>query len=223
LGFAICFSYCALISSAQFSGGPGSGGATTCLQPAVGLPVSILWMEADCNKGTSLLTWATGSELNNAHFIIERSADAEYWEEVARVSGAGNSQHTTEYAWRDEAPLAASIVYYRLRQVDMDGREEVLAVLPVEACELRGADLTVMPNPTDGLVEILWSTENGASSITELRLLDAMGRVLRNQHVANENGTRLTLDLSELAAGTYTVIGLDASGKQVGSARVVRQ
>jgi hypothetical protein len=209
--------------SGQFSGGPGAGGATSCLPSMIVLPVQLLHMEAICDEETPSITWSTATERNNSHFVIERSTNAEYWEEVGRVESAGNSQQTTEYAWRDEAPLPASVVYYRLRQVDLDGREEVLAVLPVEACAAGGITLSVVPNPTDGLVEVLWSTENGSSSITELQLLDAQGRVLLNHRVTDVTGTRWTMDLTALSAGSYTVLGVDASGVQVGSARMVRR
>lgn len=136
------------------------------------------------------------------------------------MPAAGHSQQTTEYAWRDEAPLPATLTYYRLRQVDHDGSEEVLPVLALEACG-GAVELVVLPNPTDGRVEVRWAAEGATARITELRLLDTQGRRLRIERVAKE--VSATLDLSDLAAGTYMLVGFDAAGGQVGHARTVRQ
>ncbi|HPF91993.1 MAG TPA: hypothetical protein PLL57_15135, partial [Flavobacteriales bacterium] len=187
----------------------------------VPLPVEMLWMEAACDQGTPLLTWATGSETNNAHFAIERSTDPETWERVGHVNSTGNSQQVTEYRWRDDRPLFATVVYYRLRQVDLDGREEVLAVLPLVSCDNISTELSVMPNPTDGPIEVRWAAL-GKSGMAELRLMDMHGRTLRSERF-QDDAARAEMDLAGIAAGTYTLLGLDAQGVQVGSARVVRR
>ncbi len=185
------------------------------------LPVEMLWMEAACDRGKPLLTWATATEHNNARFVIERSRDAQAWDAVGEIAGAGNSQQVLEYAWVDEAPINGALAYYRLRQVDLDGHEEVLAVLPLEPCGAAGAILSVLPNPTDGPVEVRWNAQEEASGIRDLRVLDAQGRVLHGARVGAQ-AMRAHLDLSALAAGTYTLIATDAAGRQVGTARLVR-
>lgn len=207
-------------AAAQYSGGPGVGGANSCLPQAIVLPVDLLWLEVACDMDTPLLTWATGSETNNSHFIIERSTDAERWEHAGQVKSTSNSQQLTEYAWHDERPLFASVVYYRLRQVDVDGREEVLAVLPLASCHNNFTELSVMPNPTDGPIEVRWATL-GKNGIAELRFVDMHGRTLRVERIAPD-ATRAEMDLTGIAAGTYTLLGLDTQGMQVGSARVMR-
>jgi len=50
---------------------------------------------------TAELTWATASEIDNSHFVIERSYDGEHFEEVARVEGNGNSSEVLHYAYTD--------------------------------------------------------------------------------------------------------------------------
>ncbi|HRD53318.1 MAG TPA: hypothetical protein PKY96_11800, partial [Flavobacteriales bacterium] len=130
---------------------------------------------------------------------IERSGDAEYWETAGQVLAAGHSQQVIEYTWRDEHPLSSSITYYRLRQVDLDGREEVLAMLSLSACSSGDAALTVKPNPTDGMVEVRWPAQDGPHALRELRILDMNGRTLRTVRVDVE-ALGLVLDLSFLAS-----------------------
>jgi hypothetical protein len=186
------------------------------------LPVEMLWMEVACEASTPTLTWATASERNSSHFIIERSTDGLAWSEAGRLPAAGNSQQVIEYTWRDAATLSFYTVYYRLRQVDLDGQEEVLAVLPMEACGGTDLELLVLPNPTDGPVELRWPSQDEAAGISELRVLDAQGRVLRSERV-NAQALWTTMDLFGLAAGVYSIIGISPMGAQVSSVRVVRR
>ncbi|WKZ67962.1 MAG: FG-GAP-like repeat-containing protein [Flavobacteriales bacterium] len=186
------------------------------------LPVEMLWMEAACEASTPTLSWATATERNSSHFIIERSTDGLAWSEAGRLPAAGHSQQVIEYTWRDAAPSSFATVYYRLRQVDLDGQEEVLAVLPMEACGGTDLELVVLPNPTDGPVELRWPPQDEAAGISELRVLDAHGRVLRSERV-NAQALWTTMDLSGLAAGVYSIIGISPVGAQVSSVRVVRR
>ena len=178
-------------------------------------------MEASCNNSTYTLSWATASERNSSHFLIERSGDAVRWETVGQVQAAGHSQQIIEYTWRDDRPLSSSITYYRLRQVDLDGREEVFPMLVVHNCSNEVAALSVYPNPTDGIVELRWSAQEGPRALRELRILDMNGRTLRTVRVDVE-AVSMMLDLSFLASGTYTLIGADANGVSTGKALVVR-
>ena len=69
--------------------------------------------------------------------------------------------------------------------------------------------------------EPLFSASIGKTSIAELRLADMHGRTLRVERIAPD-AARAEMDLTGIAAGTFTLLGLDAQGMQVGSARVLR-
>jgi len=60
------------------------------------------------------------------------------------------------------------------------------------------------------------------AGIFELRLVDMHGRTLRSERIQGD-AAQAEMDLTGIAAGTYTLLGLDAQGVQVGSARVVRR
>lgn len=95
------------------------------------LPVEMLYFQAE-KFGTSVrLSWATASEHENSHFDIERSGDLHFWEHVWTVSAAGNSSSQIGYQGVDLNPLTG-VSYYRLRQVDLDGREILSTVVSVD-------------------------------------------------------------------------------------------
>ena len=86
------------------------------------LPVSWTNISAKRNAGEVSLNWSTATEINNSHFVIERSHDDSNWEKISEVKGAGNSNTVNQYEFADtDAPNSALI--YRIRQVDFDGKE----------------------------------------------------------------------------------------------------
>jgi hypothetical protein len=85
------------------------------------LPVDLLSISAEAEENAVILRWKTASEENNAYFDIEKSFDGKNWAFVNRVNGAGNSAKTKNYAVFDYEP-AAGTSYYRLKQVDYDGK-----------------------------------------------------------------------------------------------------
>ena len=159
------------------------------------LPIELLYFTATAAYPDVLLTWATASEHDNDHFVVERSWNAEDWEPIATVPGAGNSLGTITYSDRDEDPLPGTS-YYRLQQVDYDGTSTFSPPVSVRMNVL--AAVTAFPNPSTGLIHI-----TGLSSTEGLTLTDMKGVV--QQVPVHLDGNMITLDGRDLAAGIYQV------------------
>lgn len=84
------------------------------------LPITLLNFKCSYKNNHVYLEWATSSEINNDYFIIERSQDGIFYEDILRILGAGNSNQLIEYSSIDFNPLIGAS-YYRLKQVDFDG------------------------------------------------------------------------------------------------------
>ncbi|MCF0207112.1 MAG: hypothetical protein HUK15_06775, partial [Bacteroidales bacterium] len=61
------------------------------------LPIELTSFTASCDNSSAEIEWTTATEKNNDYFILERSADAENFVEVARINGAGNSLAENNY------------------------------------------------------------------------------------------------------------------------------
>ena len=120
----------------------GSGTITTDI-----LPIELIEFTATFNEDRVDLYWSTASEINNEKFIIEKSKDGYTWQEVLMVAGAGNSSSIIEYYESDKEPLSG-VSYYRLKQVDYDGKSETFNVVPVENIENGMIAFNIFPNPT---------------------------------------------------------------------------
>jgi len=85
------------------------------------LPVELLSFSAKIIGNTVNLKWQTASETNNHYFSIERSMDAQNFEEIGRVAGAGNSNTIRDYSYTDNIKGSSTPMYYRLKQLDYNG------------------------------------------------------------------------------------------------------
>jgi len=95
------------------------------------LPVELLYFDATAYPKYNMLTWATASEKDASHFIIERSVDAENWIKVGEKAAAGNSSELQNYSYQDVITESA-IHYYRLIQYDIDGAYEIYGPIVID-------------------------------------------------------------------------------------------
>jgi hypothetical protein len=93
------------------------------------IPVTWIYFFGKYNKisGCVDLQWATASEINCDHFEVEYSTDAERWWKFDQLQGAGNSTETHYYKSQDCSP--GVIGYYRIKQLDYDGTENLSTVI----------------------------------------------------------------------------------------------
>ena len=94
----------------------------TCTNCA--LPVEVGSFDAERVENRVNLNWKTLSETNNKKFNIQRSTDGQIFEKIGSVKGNMNSMNQIEYNFVDDAPLNRSTVYYRLEQVDLNGKKK---------------------------------------------------------------------------------------------------
>ena len=85
------------------------------------LPIDLLSFTAKRVAESIQLNWQTASETNNNFFTLERATDAEHFETIAHIDGAGNSNTLRNYTYSDNLISGVNILYYRLKQTDFDG------------------------------------------------------------------------------------------------------
>ncbi|MGI4864746.1 MAG: IPT/TIG domain-containing protein [Janthinobacterium lividum] len=167
---------------------------------ATPLPVQLVQFVATVASPTAVrLTWATASEQNSARFEVERSADGVTYTKVGTVAAAGTTATTHAYALLDAAlPTGATVLYYRLRQVDLDG---TFSYSPVRVVALGGAaaGLSLFPNPASS-----GATLTGATPGALVQVLDALGRCVATATI-DATGTAVLALPAGLAPGVYVV------------------
>jgi hypothetical protein len=165
------------------------------------LPVEWLFFNASLanNSQSVQLSWGTASEQYNDYFTIERSLDATNWQEVSRVSGAGNSSVVNTYNLLDKNPPCGTL-YYRLKQTDFNGEYKFSDIVAVNiSCNY---SVNIYPNPTANFLTVECISET--DFIKEIKLVDITGSVIHFIPTQVNNKT-YQLDFSSVSPGIYFV------------------
>lgn len=130
-----------------FSGGGESGCAYNSLGEPITLPIELIEFKGTPSVSGNVLTWTTVREVSNRGFQVERLVSDKTWLPLTFVKSKG--AYGT-YQFTDYNPLSTS--YYRLRQLDNDGKETFSKIVTVAA---KGTNkLKAYPNPVSNVLTI---------------------------------------------------------------------
>jgi len=172
----------------------------------------------------NIVAWTVADELSVKEYVVERSVDGVTFVAVGTVAyrNSGGSQQT--YTFNDAPALGANgTVYYRIRQVDIDGRFMISKVVFYKSGQNK-TGLIVLCNPVVNN-EIVVNISTERKGTVELQLLDMQGRMLllQKQDIGNGNTTiRLTGHHGFLASGSY-FIKANINGQQFVEQIIIKQ
>lgn len=184
-------------TSLQHAGYQGSFSPFAIGQLSGTLPVVWKSFSAEKRATSTQLVWETSSESNTLKYVVEHSGNGRDWKSIGEQSAAGNSNALLKYHFEHTRPIIG-LNYYRIRQVDWDGKYTFSTV------EIVRFDQSVVvklhPNPAHTMVVI--EQQNNNVSPATLRLMDIHGKVLKT---INLTQNRYALDVSNLSAGMYFI------------------
>ena len=176
------------------------------------LPVELLDFKATClEDNTVQIDWSTASENNSSHFEVRKSLDGYTWNTLETVSAAGNSTELLEYSVLDRS-LNKGNTYYRLNQIDIDGKSELFDVVNTNCDEEINTNLlNAYPNPSSTEFFVDFNSEN-IEGKGELTVVDVRGVVVYSKTISIEKGNNFfTVDDLKVLEGVY-YINLQSDG-----------
>jgi hypothetical protein len=175
------------------------GGIFVYKSGAVVLPIELSAFNAECQKGKTVLTWTTSTELNNDHFIVERSGNAVDFSSLATIKGAGTSNENKFYIYTDPNPIT-DVTYYRLSQVNKDGTSSFSNMLIAAPC-LSSITIApeVFPNPVTANLNVNFRSLPAGTNFV---IRDSFGEVVNNGILENLNNS---INVSEMKSGIYLI------------------
>ncbi|HYG38788.1 MAG TPA: T9SS type A sorting domain-containing protein [Cytophagales bacterium] len=175
--------------------------------PVLPQPVQLNSFNITTGSAGILLEWETSSETNNKGFEIQRSTDGfQTFEIVGFVDGNGTTNHSAYYEFTDVNP-SASGAYYRLKQVDYNGKFKFSVIKYVAGTDLYKVATSLYPNPTNGnVVLILEESEIAYHLNYQIISSDGVSKVLKREIKNDQINERLSQDISTLNDGVYTII-----------------
>ncbi|WBA40956.1 T9SS type A sorting domain-containing protein [Hymenobacter canadensis] len=180
------------------------------------LPVTLTAFGAKRIGTNAEITWETVSEQNNRGYEVQVSTDGRTFRTLAFIpSQDANSNRLLRYRYLDTEANKGGIRYYRLRQIDVDGKENFYGpkVLSFSGSATAEARMEAYPNPFQS--EVRLTVQSAAAGKGQLQLLDLTGRVVLQRNVELTSGTNdLELqDLSGVQSGTYMLRVVTPAGK----------
>lgn len=177
------------------------------------------------NSKTVNLSWITENETNNDHFEIEKSFDQTNFKTIGLIFGLeDNTTGVNKYSFNDKANdlNGHQVVYYRLKQIGLDGKFTYSVLKMVRLSETSKAFVQVYPNPYMEKLNVNFvSNESGKA---EVRMINTKGQVVLNNQSEITNGiNNIQLsDLSSQVPGLY-IIDVIVNGKVVNTLKVIKQ
>lgn len=188
------------------------------------LPVKYLSFDAVVNDKSVLLKWITAQELNNSHFEVERSFNNNDFKTLGLVlDGFTNNGSGKSYQYKDNSAElnGKTIAYYRLKQIDIDGKATYSKVLVVRMQAKVDVSMQVSPSPfVENLNVRFAATENGQAQV---RIINSNGQTMLSKQSSIMKGyNNIQVDgLKGLAAGMY-IAQLIMNGTVIDNQRVIK-
>ncbi len=174
------------------------------------LPIKLISFKVANNDSAVVVRWATATELNNDHFEIEKSTDGEHFYKIIDTKGAGNSNTIKNYIAYDNSPFIG-ISYYRLKQIDFDGKSSYSDIQVLNRKGENNAGLSRIRSDKSSIT-FVYTSDNTLPS--ELQLIDANGRIIFATSISGKGAQDASIPRTSIKSGLY-VLRLTNNKKQL--------
>lgn len=151
------------------------------------------------------LNWKTLNEQNTLEFEIERKySNEETWMTIGKTPAAGQSSKELTYSYSDVTYAQRDKIYYRIKQVDVDGAFTYTDIKGIELKKNSQVKLDGYPNPVKDLYHL---TITGAKDDkVSIDVFDILGRSVSRKTLSIVKGSNYhDLNMGTYTPGTYIV------------------
>ena len=175
---------------------------------AVPIPVRFLGFNAIKRNSDAILTWNVENESAiTDRYEIERSLNGTTFAAVATVRARNNGSSTNSYeatdANIDNLRATGPMVYYRIKQIDRDGKFVYTQVRSIRL-DGRTTQISVYPNPVRNNATLNLNLLEDAEVIVTIN--DAGGKQVQHLQLQGFRGNNIkNIDMSKFSAGSYMI------------------
>lgn len=187
------------------------------------LPISLLSFDAKLiGDNIGLLEWATATEKDFSHFIVERSNDAMSFQSLGTVSSKANNgtSHENLYYQFTDRNMMNGNNFYRLTMIDKSGTK-TYSELKLLRISNQNQSIVVYPIPAKESVFIDYNGNEGVD--IALRLCDIYGRVLKTEVKSVTMFNHWQISLSEFPSGNYILQLVDGESNNPKVFKIVKE
>ncbi len=178
------------------------------------LPINLISFTAfnkACNE--NIIKWTSADEVNFSHYNLEWSNDENTFSTIAKIKGKGEINGLNSYSFKHNSK--ANINIYRLKSIDMNGTFAYSSIANSKNANCNGSTtIALMPNPTEGLVNIVYENEEPIT----VKVYQIDGKLL---NIIELNAGNKSIDLSRYKSGMYNLIMI-ANGVVIQTERITK-
>jgi trimeric autotransporter adhesin len=154
------------------------------------------------NDKTVLLNFQTSNEINTEKFIVERSIDGVKFVPIDSLY-SNNNLNFNYYSVIDYQPYAG-INYYRIKQIDKDGKFSFSKITSVNLKDVSINAFNIYPNPVNDELKLNIHSKNQEKAT--IVIYDIWGRILLNEVKELIKGNQIiSVPTNHLKAGNYFI------------------
>jgi hypothetical protein len=188
----------------------------------IGLPVKLISFNAMLINNKVDLKWVTASEKNASHFVIEKSTDGSNFSDIGVVFAYGNTNEQKSYEYTDNISTSNNaVIYYRLRQVDVDGKFDYSTVRIIRIGKQAENTITILTYPNPVSSELRVTVPNGWQGKKIVYELFTMNGQVSKRSETTNGGQTETINVSTLSTGIYIMKA--TCGDQIAQQKIVKQ
>ena len=147
---------------------------------------------------TTQLEWQLSKDHNARLFYVEKSINSRTFNTIGSVKG---EHGVSSYTFADMSPTAGVTNYYRLRMVDIAGKESYSKIVSIRTNNTT-TSLTIYPNPAKDQITINTPYEGKQN----IKIIDLQGRIVWEKNYDNASGILNADDgLGQIGRGTYLI------------------
>jgi hypothetical protein len=190
----------------NFGNPPGTSISTAVLSTGIMLPVNWLSFDAVKQGNDGLLNWTVTGEDAAQYYELQRSTNNSSFSSVTTINKPANSRGVYKYTDAGITNLGAAILYYRIKQVDINGKISYSDTRLLRL-DIKGGATNIYPNPVKAGFYVSIPFANPDSRKVKLSLSNAVGQLISTKEITMLQATNYYFDISNktLAAGNYNL------------------
>jgi hypothetical protein len=190
--------------TAPVNGTPGNGNILV----SGTLPIKLSAFSGQLNNCETVdISWKTSEEFNSDKFVVERKfGNKGYFVSIGEVQAAGISTTEVRYDFQDKVTdeFVYGAVYYRLMQVDYNGKAEYSNVISINYnCGII-PDASIFPNPVVKELNVQLPSLWLGDAVT-FEFYNEQGKLLRAEQIQKVTDLELQFNIGDLPAGVYNL------------------
>lgn len=175
---------------------------TVAVIQGIVLSADLIHFSATKKNNTAKLKWFTAREVNSKQFVIEHSINGTAYDSIGSVSASGNTNAVATYQFSHLSPVTGNN-YYRLKQVDRDGK---YSYSPVQIMYLdeAGFSYQIIQNPVYD--QLMLSIQSAKPEKLQVQVREPGGRLIIQKEMMLLHGrSTLSIPVTRLTNGAYII------------------